>query len=127
GMSWLPPLSISNSYTGCRCEDKPFLSVRRASRDGAPAERELVLDAELQHDRIARPRETEAGTGDELDARPSEPSVDDGEDVMLLRARPIDRADLADAPEELDPRDDVPRQPVVHARGVVELQRAALL
>src|SRR5207245_1559438 len=108
-------------------------AVRAVPRDrllvetpAAPRERELVLDPELQEHGVARARQAEAGPGDELEAA-REPAVEHGEHVVLLLARGVGAADLPDVPEEFDPGDEVPREPVVHARPVVEIERTAIL
>src|SRR5262245_42442058 len=82
-------------------------SIRRTRRDGAPAERELVLKPELQDDGIARTGETASRAGDELEPA-REPPVDRRKDVVLLLLGPLDRADLPDAAVELDPGDEPP-------------------
>src|SRR5205814_6850605 len=92
----------------------------------APRERELVLDPEPQDHGVARARQAEAGPGDELEPA-RELAVEHGEHVVLLLARGVGAADLPDVPEEFDPGNEVPREPVVHARPVVELERPALL
>src|SRR6476659_8377734 len=84
-------------------------SVRRRTADAASSgHRELVLDAHLDDHRIARPGDAEPGPDDELEAT-REPPVDDREDVVLLLTRSVDRADLADAAEELDPGEEIAR------------------
>src|SRR5262245_60347308 len=121
-MSWEAPLSMP-SCTIIAADP----SICRPRRDRAlPAERELVLDSELQDDRVARPREAEARAGDELEPA-RDAAVHDREDVVLLVARAIDGAYLSDAAVELHARDEIAREPVVDARGVVELEGPPLL
>src|SRR4029077_19302290 len=90
------------------------------------AERELVLHTELQDDGVARPREPEARSGDELEPA-RDAAVHDRKDVVLLVARAVDGADLSDVAVELDARDDVAREPVVDTRSILELEGPPLL
>src|SRR5262249_12329680 len=87
---------------------------------------ELVLHLELDDDLVARAREAEARPDDELHSA-GDLAIEGGEDVVLLPAGGIDVADRTDPAEELERRLKSPRQAIVDAGGVVELERPPLL
>src|SRR5580765_3154660 len=99
---------------------------RPGGRDGPAAERELVFDVELQQHGVAPAREPERRADGELEAA-REMLVDRRQHVVLLLARALDGADLADVAVELHAGDEATRETVVDACRVVELDRASLL
>src|SRR5262249_13686262 len=64
------------------------------------ADREFVFDVELQQHGVTRARETERRADGELEPA-RETAVDRGQNVVLLLARALDVADLADVAVEL--------------------------